>query len=419
MSDTYTFGAIVAFDETRDHEAKGFRNAQNPVKAIVDKYVEEYVNAFLNTRGGVVYCGVENDGSVSGVHLDRKQRDDLRTLVDQIVKRFQPSVDPDLFDIAFVPVIGEAVGDEVFVVEIHVQKGDEVLYWTGSQKVWVRGLAGNQAMSPDMIERRLARRQLSSMPKLHQLPADLPDFVGRKDEISRAEANIQAIGICLAVGMPGVGKSSFAIHVAHRLKNQYPEAQLYVNLRGSTDSPLSPLDVIASILRALDPDDRIPDDPADLLNTYRTKLHSKKALLLFDDAADAKQMRDLVSVSSTNAVLITSRHTFVLPGVQRISLSPLTLDESQSLLTSIFPDLQTEIITEKTISEASSDDEPAAVVIAELCGCLPLALRLAGSALSEQVDLPPKAYITRLKDAQSRLELSRCLFHVELPIFDP
>ena len=62
----------MAFDEAREHEAKGLKHAQNPVKVIVDKYIDEYVNAFLNTKGGVIYFGVENDGQVSGVRVRLK-----------------------------------------------------------------------------------------------------------------------------------------------------------------------------------------------------------------------------------------------------------------------------------------------------------------------------------------------------------
>ena len=239
------------FDETREHEAKGLKHAQNPVKAIVDKYIDEYVNVYLNTNGGIVYFGVENDGQVSGVRLDRKQRDDLRTRVDQVVKEFAPSVDPDLYSLHFVPVVGEGAAPDLYVVELHVSKGRESLYWTGSQKAWVRGEGGNLPMPADMLERRLITKYPAVKPTLHQLPTDLPDFVGRVDEISKIEQNIRKAGIAIITGMPGVGKSALAIHVACRLISQFPDAQLYLNLRGSTNSTLTTADAIVFLLRAI------------------------------------------------------------------------------------------------------------------------------------------------------------------------
>ena len=96
MGEVYRLGEIFALDESRDCEAKGLQNSQNPAKAILDKYAEEYINAFLNASGGIVYFGIEDDGRICGVHLDRNRRDELRKGIDQIVMRFFPSVDPEL-----------------------------------------------------------------------------------------------------------------------------------------------------------------------------------------------------------------------------------------------------------------------------------------------------------------------------------
>lgn len=403
MSDTYILYSTVAFDETREHEAKGLKHAQNPVKAIVDKYIDEYVNAFLNTNGGVIYFGVENDGQVSGIQLDRKQRDDLRTRIDQIIKEFTPSVDPDLYKIQFIPVVGAGTSVDQYVIELHVSKGRESLYWTGSQKAWVRGEGGNLPMPADMLERRLIAKYPAVKPTLHQLPSDLPDFVGRVDEISSVEQSIRKAGIAIVAGMPGIGKSALAIHVAYRLIGQFPDAQLYLNLRGSTDSTLTTTDALILLLRAINPAEKLPNTFQELVNLYRSSLHGKRMLLLLDDVADVEQIRELVANEATSATIVVSRRSFVLPGSNSLHLQALTPDESESLLLSICPRLRAS--TQLNVPKLNkADGQGLSAEIARLCGNLPLALRLAGSQLAEQIDVAPQEYIVQLADAQTRLK---------------
>jgi tetratricopeptide (TPR) repeat protein len=417
MTKRYTFNELMALDESREFEVKGLQNAQNPVKAIADKYVEEYVNAFLNTSGGTIHFGIDNDGRVLGVGLDRRQRDDLRTQVDQIVQRFSPSVEPDSYELRFIPVDGGGANADLCVVEISVSRGTALLYWTGSQRVWIRRDGGTFAMSPDMIERRLLAEHSLIKPALFQLPADVPDFTGRRDEVRKIEQRIGATGTAVIVGMAGIGKSALAIHVAHLLKARYPDAHLYVNLKGSTSDPLSVEDVLAAILRAFDPTRKLPNTAEKLAPLYRSELHNKHVLVVLDDATNAEQIQALLLSEPTCAIIITSRHEIVLPAAHSIHLGALELAESEALLVSICPRLRTASLKHTSeIFHASEDGIP--VQMAKLCGSLPLALRLAGSALAEQVDLPPSEYIAQLEAAQSRLELIEASFNLSYESLD-
>jgi tetratricopeptide (TPR) repeat protein len=147
-------------------------------------------------------------------------------------------------------------------------------------------------------------------------------------------------------------------------------------------------------------------------------LHDKKALIVLDDAADADQVQALLVSESCCAMIITSRHTFVLSGTHPIRLGSLSLSESKALLLSICPRLGPAPHVQ-TLKAIQSSDEDIPAKISELCGSLPMALRLAGSVLAEQVDLDPSEYEARLKTSQTRLELINASFSLSYQSLDP
>ena len=91
-----------------------------------------------------------------------------------------------------------------------------------------------------------------------QLPADIADFTGRAGDVERlcellppgADDN-GAVKIAVVAGAGGLGKTTLAVHTAHRLRPHFPDGQLYVNLLGASAQPLSPGDVLARFLRDL------------------------------------------------------------------------------------------------------------------------------------------------------------------------
>jgi len=224
---------------------------------------------------------------------------------------------------------------------------------------------------------------------LHQLRAPVGDFVGREREIDtlinalRREGRACITGIS---GMGGIGKTELALLVAERLQDGYPDAQFFLNLQGTDDNPRSPQEAMAICIRAfLGPEAKLPEEPEQLSQLYRSQLSSKRALLLLDNAADSTQVRPLLPPTAC-AVLVTSRRSVTLPGMTPLTLHPFTEEEARELLLEIAPRA-----------------ESAAEKICELCGYLPLALRAAGSLLAITADLDPVDYAAQLQDERSRL----------------
>ncbi|HKY42507.1 MAG TPA: tetratricopeptide repeat protein [Pyrinomonadaceae bacterium] len=225
---------------------------------------------------------------------------------------------------------------------------------------------------------------------LHQLRAPVGDFVGREQEIDtlinalRRESRACITGIS---GMGGIGKTELALLAGERLKDDYPDAQFFINLQGTDANPRSPQEAMAICIRAfLGPEAKLPEEPDQLSHLYRSQLSGKRVLLLLDNAADSAQVRPLLPPTGC-AVLVTSRQSIALPGMTPLTLYPLTETEARQLLL-----------------EIAARAERAAEQICKLCGHLPLALRAAGSVLAITADLDPLDYVVQLQDERSRLE---------------
>lgn len=236
---------------------------------------------------------------------------------------------------------------------------------------------------------------------LHQLPPDIADFIGRQEELDRVTAVLRqttpsqetASGFVAVTGIGGVGKSALAIHVAHQLKSDFPDAQLYVNLRGTEGQPLAPLEVLASFLRAWGVDDQsIPENLTQRSALYRSLLSGKRVLVLLDDAHDEAQVRPLLPGSSTCAVLVTSRSSLAaLEAATAFDLSVMTEAEALELL-------HKQVGVDRTQAE-----QEAAKKIINFCDRLPLAIRLAGGLLRNKPDWRLEDYAGELARERQRL----------------
>lgn len=211
-----------------------------------------------------------------------------------------------------------------------------------------------------------------------QLPADISDFVGRTSELATARAALTAPSgpsppVLVISGMPGVGKTAFAVRLAHQVRTRFPDGQLFIDLRGySEHAPPTPDRVLSRILPALGlPSTQVPADLEDLTNTYRSLLADRRILLVLDNAANAQQVHDLIPAASESAVLITSRSQMpslaALTGARLLQLAPLQPQEAQQLVRAI-------------LATAPVPDDVDVAQIIELCGHLPLAMRIAATA---------------------------------------
>jgi hypothetical protein len=208
-----------------------------------------------------------------------------------------------------------------------------------------------------------------------RLPAAPASFVGRSGLVAQAEALLHAGGDVSALvleGMAGVGKSSLALHVAHRLlaDERTGVPVLFANLRGSApqDPPADPAAVLETFLRLLGvTGERIPYSLGARAALVRQQLAGKGALIVLDDAADAGQVRALLPGIPGCRTVITSRRT--LPG----------LAEAIRLAVPLFgPDESLELLRVTAGADRVAPDVSAVQRIADLLGHLPLALSIIG-----------------------------------------
>jgi tetratricopeptide (TPR) repeat protein len=222
----------------------------------------------------------------------------------------------------------------------------------------------------------------------HQLRAPVGDFVGREREIDRLTGALtggSGAAICGLRGMGGIGKTELALVVANQLAAQFSDGQIVVELFGASN-PITPEAALQTVIRAFAPEAKLPDDLPALTQWYRASLNGKRVLVLADDAHDAAQVRPLLPPTGC-ALLVTSRYTIDLDTLDSMNLDTLAKEEAISLLH----------------KEAPRIGEHAAR-IAELCGYLPLALRICARLLRKPLR-DVAAFVEQLADERQRLGL--------------
>ena len=234
-----------------------------------------------------------------------------------------------------------------------------------------------------------------------QLPADIADFTGRALDVKQlcelgpdAGVSQGAVMVGLVTGAGGLGKTTLAVHVAHRLRPHFPDGQLYVDLLGASQQPLSPTDVLARFLRDLGVDGaQIPVDEAERAGMLRTRLTGRRLLMLLDNARDAAQVRPLLPGSSGCTVLVTARNRLPDLTVARlVDLDVLGDQEARALFASI-------VGAERTAAGAEATAEVLAA-----CAGLPLAIRIAGARLAARRGWTVQTLAGRLRSEQRLLD---------------
>ena len=254
------------------------------------------------------------------------------------------------------------------------------------------------------------RKAGTGPPVPRELPADVQGFTGRAAELAEldqliagdgepADAALPASVVISAVaGTAGVGKTTLAVHWAHRVRDRFPDGQLYVDLRGyDPGDPVRPADALGSFMRALGvaaPD--IPDDLSERASRYRSMLDGRRMLVVLDNAAAVEQVRPLLPGTPSCAVVVTSRDSLTglvaRNGARRLDLDLLPLPDAVALL--------------RALIGARVDADPgSAAALAEQCARLPLALRVAAEFAAARPDLPLAQLAGEMAREQRRLDL--------------
>ncbi len=237
-------------------------------------------------------------------------------------------------------------------------------------------------------------------PAVCQLPAGLPSFSGRATDLARLDEFLSSAHRTVAiVGPGGIGKTALAVEWAHHVRDRFPDGQLYIDMRGySSTSPVSKTQALMMCLRALgEPGPQVPLTLDEQVALYRSLLAGRRVLVVLDNAADADQVRPLLPSNSGCVALVTSRSDLrglvVVNDARVFDLGVLTTSDTRTLLTEL---LGADVV----------DAEPGAVNrLAELCGHLPLALRIAAANLVSSRHASIADYVSALQ-ADRLAELS-------------
>jgi DNA-binding SARP family transcriptional activator/tetratricopeptide (TPR) repeat protein len=208
-----------------------------------------------------------------------------------------------------------------------------------------------------------------------QLPADVAGFTGRQAELAGLDAMFgadaaEAPVITVLSGAAGVGKTATAIHWARRRLDRFPDGQLYVNLRGyDPEQPMTAGEALTHLLEALGVTGAaVPFEADARAARYRTEIAGRRMLVVLDNAVDVDQVRPLVPGTGSCSVIVTSRDS--LPGL-------VALDGARRLELNVLPTADARSLLRRLIGPKVDAEPDATAMLTDLCGGLPLALRLA------------------------------------------
>jgi tetratricopeptide (TPR) repeat protein len=208
----------------------------------------------------------------------------------------------------------------------------------------------------------------------YSLPPDVTAFTGRDEELDRITASVTegagaggVVAIHAIDGMPGVGKTTLAVHVAHLLRHRFPDRQLFINLHGHTpgQDPLTPEAALAGLLTAIGVDARnLPGDLQGRTSLWRDRMAGQRAVLVLDNAAGSDQVAPLLPADEDCLVLVTSRRYLGdLPGTAvPVLLQVLSSEEAREMFVRLVP--------------RAIGPDPAVAELVWLAGFLPLAISL-------------------------------------------
>jgi DNA-binding SARP family transcriptional activator/tetratricopeptide (TPR) repeat protein len=235
--------------------------------------------------------------------------------------------------------------------------------------------------------------------RVNFLPYDVPDFTGREGELDGLTrlwtGNTGGVVTISAIdGMAGVGKTALAVHAGHRLADQFPDGQLFIDLQAHTAGQ-APLDAGAALEVLLGqlgvPAEHIPASVADRAALWRSELSGRRVLAVLDNALGTDHVRPLLPGTARALILITSRRRLTdLDGAHALSVDVLPAADAVALFTAI-------------VGERAAAEPVAVLDVLQLCGFLPLAVRIAAARLHHRSRWTVEYLADRLRDQRRRL----------------
>jgi DNA-binding SARP family transcriptional activator len=223
-----------------------------------------------------------------------------------------------------------------------------------------------------------------------------PDSAGPDHDGRKAPA---AVVISAISGTAGVGKTTLAVHWAHRIADRFPDGQLYLNLRGFDPAGLAvePATAVRGFLDALGvAAGRIPVDLDAQVGLYRSLLAGKRILVVLDNARDAEQIRPLLPSTPGCLAIVTSRnHNAPLAATEAAHL--LTLD----LLSTVEA---RDLLTRRLGAHRVAAEPDAVEEIITRCARLPLALVVTAARAAAHPDFPLATLAAQLRTDGSALD---------------
>ncbi len=264
--------------------------------------------------------------------------------------------------------------------------------------------ARGRAAAAEVLAAREGAAAGASAAAARTLPRDIGSFTGRESELRQLVGAVAGalgsggvIGIHAIGGMAGIGKTTFAVHAAHRLGSRFPDGQFFLPLHAHTPGqrPVDPADALASLLLTAGVGaQQIPPGLEARAGRWRDCVAGKKILLLLDDAAGHEQVTPLLPGTAGALVLVTSRrHLTALEDATAISLDTLAPGEAAGLLARL------------AARPGLDPGDPAVAEITRLCGYLPLAIGMLARQLHHHPAWTPADLAADLAAARDRLEL--------------